>query len=325
MSQPPEDRNTDTPAPSPKAALSRTDRTAMGLTIACGLGAVVAFTGNFLPDEWLNVPMAGLLVFLAMLYPAYRLRARAALETRRREVRPITIESVQSPDRPPVLYLRSFEDDERGARMKGSLTEEEHLAKVLSQIGPFLAIGRPGEGLPELGASRIYVNDSDWQSTVQDLLRNARLVIIRTGRTMGLGWEIEQAVRVLTPQQLVLLVDSAGELREVLERINNVHPGVRTRIRMGWRSIGKIRGFVMFDGQWRASALRVRGPGWYFFYTEEGDVKRTTKKVARTLRPLFQALGMRWQPPPLNGPLVFMSALTVALFLLAIVVDLLGY
>ena len=47
--------------------------------------------------------------------------------------------------------------------------------------------------------------------------------------------------------------------------------------------------------------------------------------MARALRPLFHTLGMRWQPPPLNGPLIFMSGLTTALFLLAIVVDLLGY
>ena len=91
-----------------------------------------------------------------------------------------------------MLYLQSFEDDERGARMKGSLTEEEHLANVLSQIGPFLAIGRPGERLPEVGASRIYVGDEDWQSEVRELLGTARLVIIRTGRTMGLGWGIER-------------------------------------------------------------------------------------------------------------------------------------
>ena len=123
----------------------------------------------------------------------------------------------------------------------------------------------------------------------------------------------------------MLLVDSARELREVIERISHVHSEARTRIRMGWRSIGNIRGFVMFDAQWHASALRVRGPGLSFFCTDDGDVKRTTKKVARTLRPLFQALGLRWQPPPLNGPLIFMSALTVALFLLAIIVDLLGY
>jgi len=324
VNQPPEDGHAaDRTSTDPKVA--RAERRATVLTVVCGLGAVVAFTGNFLSDEWLGIPMAGLVVFLATLYPAYRLRNRSALETRRREVRPITIESTQSIDRPPVLYLRSFEDDQRGARMKGSLTEEEHLAKVLSQIGPFLAIGRPGEGLPELGASRIYVGDADWQSTVQKLLETARLVIIRTGRTMGLGWEVEQAVRVLKPEQLVLLVDSPHELREVLERIRGVHPGVQTRVRMGWRSIGKIRGFVMFDSAWRASALRVRGTGLYFFCTEEGDVKRTTKKVARTLRPLFLALGMRWQPPPWNAPLIFMSALTVAIFLLAIVVDLLGY
>ena len=213
----------------------------------CGLSAVVAFTGNFLPDEWLDIPAAGLFVFLVTVWPAYRLRSRYALETRRRELRPMTAETVQSSDRAPVLYLRSFEDDQRGARIKGSLTEEEHLAKVLSQFGPFVAIGRPGEALPEAGATRVYVGDANWQSTVEELLGNANMVIVRTGRTVGLDWEVERAVRILRPQQLVLLVDNARELRNILERISHVHPQVRTRIRIGWRSIGSIRGFILFD------------------------------------------------------------------------------
>ena len=291
----------------------------------CVLSALVAFTGNFLPDEWLDIPAAGLFVFLATVWPAYRLRSRYALEKRRRELRPMAAETIQSIDRPPVLYLRSFEDDQRGARIKGSLTEEEHLAKVLSQFGPFVAIGRPGEALPEAGAARVYVDDVNWQSAVQELLGKANMVIVRTGRTMGLDWEIERAVRLLRPQQLVLLVDNVHELRNVLERIGHVHPQVRTRIRMGWRSIGKIRGFILFDDNWQASRLRARGPGLYFFLGADDNVGHTTKRLAWTLRPLFKARGTTWQGPSPNWGLIILSGLAGALFLVGIAAEILGF
>ena len=59
----------------------------------------------------------------------------------------------------PVLYLRSFADDGCAARRYGALTEEEQLAKALAWVGPLLAVGRPGEVLPHVGAQRIYVAD----------------------------------------------------------------------------------------------------------------------------------------------------------------------
>ena len=158
-------------------------RRAIVLNWVCGGSALVAFTGNFLPDEWIGIPLVGLLVCLATAWPAYRLHARSSVETRRRETAPMAPDRIVSLEQSPVLYLRSFEDDQRAARLKGQLTEEEHLASVLSQIGPFVAVGRPGEALPTVGASRVYLGDDQWQPTVESLLRGSRLVIIRTGRT----------------------------------------------------------------------------------------------------------------------------------------------
>ena len=238
---------------------------------------------------------------------------------------PLAIEHVESDDRPPVLYLRSFDDDRQGSRIKGSLSEEEHLGKVLSQIGPFVAVGRPGELLPEAGASRVYVGEADWQTTVEDFLQRARLVIIRTGRTGGLEWEIERSVRLLDPTRLVLLVDNTRELRGVLAGIRRVHPQVPAHVRMGWRSIGRVKGFVVFDDAWRPTCLRAKGAGLYFFCTADGDVGHIAKRLAWTLRPLFRRLDLKWQHPPLNTPLIVLSAITVALFAAAIVVDMLGF
>ena len=50
----------------------------------------------------------------------------------------------------PVLYLRSFTDDERAGKRHKFLTEEEHLARALAWMGPLVAVGRPGERLPKV-------------------------------------------------------------------------------------------------------------------------------------------------------------------------------
>ena len=83
--------------------------------------------------------------------------------------------------RRPVVYLRSFLDDKITSQSKQDPampfirdndfleTEEEALAKVLQEVGPFVAIGIPGEELPELGAARTYVGDAEWKAVVSGL------------------------------------------------------------------------------------------------------------------------------------------------------------
>ena len=311
--------------PDRDAEYTRLRRRSNILTTVCVIAGLVAFTGNFVPDEWTGIPLVGLVLLLILWWPAYRLRSRLKLGTRQRDAQPLAAGNLDTLDRPPVVYLRSFDDDQRAGRIKGALTEEEHLAKVLSQLGPFVAVGRPGEALPSMGASRVYLGDDEWQPAVEKLVQRARLVVIRTGGTKGLAWEVERAARLLTPERLLLLVDNRRELRELLAQVQHLRPSEHTRVRMGWRSIGSVLGFVAFDQQWRPVGLRARGPGLYFFRTDEGGVGHTAKRFARTLDPVFKTLGERWQGPPLNGGLIIMSGLTVALFLTAIIVDLLGY
>ncbi|MFJ8770245.1 hypothetical protein [Streptomyces clavifer] len=123
-----------------------------------------------------------------------------------------------------TLYLRSFEDDvwrtaleetEHGAPGAGaviadlglsSLTEEEQLAEVLKLVAPMVAVGRPGEQLPLVGARRLYLPIDDWQDTVRDLMGRARLVVMAVGMGPGLLWEFREATQLLPPQRLVLLV-----------------------------------------------------------------------------------------------------------------------
>jgi len=107
--------------------------------------------------------------------------------------------------RPPVLYFRPFAADRtagKGVVFSSWLTEEEQLAKLMYENGPFVAIGVPGEALPELGASRFYIPDAVWHEAVQYLLACSRLVVLRVGRSPSFWWELENALHDRKPEEL---------------------------------------------------------------------------------------------------------------------------
>ena len=102
--------------------------------------------------------------------------------------------------RAPVVYLRSFQVDKRLSRRPlaigrviSSRTEEEQLVEALRESGPVVAIGRPGERLPRLGAQRMYVEDAEWQQQILSWFTRAALVVIHVPAkpTEGLTWELE--------------------------------------------------------------------------------------------------------------------------------------
>jgi hypothetical protein len=211
-----------------------------------------------------------------------------------RDARRISAVPLKAAPEAHVLYLRSFTDDEAASRLRGERTEEEHLTAVLSRIGPVVAIGRPGEYRPELGAGRMYTSDQEWQSMVEGQLHAARLVVVRTGSSSGLLWEIERAVRVVSPERLVIVVDNAKEMRECLAQIHKVHAHVRSSVWLGWRSIGSVRGVLVFDDRWQASRLKLRRSA--FSKRQAGSVMEP--RFSRTLRPVFERLHVPWSRPP---------------------------
>ena len=132
-----------------------------------------------------------------------------------------------SDPRRPVVYLRSFEaDSEIVLRPDGfwkkaatilfdyavTFSPEQELAEIVNRVGPVIAIGKPGEPLPELGAARLYVGDADWKAKVTDMMARSRLVLIRTGSTPNLQWEVEQAM-TRVPRRQILLV-SLGDAKK---------------------------------------------------------------------------------------------------------------
>lgn len=149
----------------------------------------------------------------------------AVMRRGRRQEATSADEAMALDPRPPVLYLRSFQDDdevalnEYGFRFLRRIlrwlvwaTPEQELATLLDRVGPVIAIGKPGEELPELGAARLYVSHAQWQDAVAALMRRAALVVVRVGASPGVLWEIEQALRTLPRQRLLFVLLGEGPL-----------------------------------------------------------------------------------------------------------------
>jgi hypothetical protein len=119
----------------------------------------------------------------------------------------------------PIFYLRSFRFDataatpptwlQRVVTVFGSAgaalpTPELTLILALRRYAPVLAIGRPGEVEPPPGAMRFYVTNERWEAVVESILPCCGLLVWVSGNTSGLRWEIEQLIKHLTPQRLLL-------------------------------------------------------------------------------------------------------------------------
>jgi hypothetical protein len=134
-------------------------------------------------------------------------------------------------------------------------TEEEQLAAAVEPVGPLVAMGRPGEALPEVGALRLYVTDDEWQDVVIRWLTNARLVILRVaGDTEGLRWEISQAPRLVAPERLVLLLPLKRVAYEAFrERVERLFPRGLPDYHQEWPDLLRRKGLVgliYFEPDW---------------------------------------------------------------------------
>ena len=130
---------------------------------------------------------------------------------------------------PPIVYLRSFEDDDVqlanvvSARrpflefftLRGRDAFEESVAWELSCYGPVLAIARPGHSHVSLGAARVHLHDDEWRSVISEQIDHAKAIAVTIGRTPGLAWELTHIVQSGHLGKTVLVVPpvDADEIR----------------------------------------------------------------------------------------------------------------
>jgi hypothetical protein len=185
---------------------------AVALTVI-GLGGVFALCAIYWPEAEAIIrrsPRLILALILAASYFVVRHFLRSARDVLART------------HAPPIVLLRSFGDDTGHAG--GSFrdlagTFEQALAAVLRPFGPFVAIGRPRERLPLLGAARTYQTYESWRGAALELMRSAKLIVMIAGTTGGLQWELGQ----------ILENDWQGKLLLVLPPVSTADQNARLR------------------------------------------------------------------------------------------------
>lgn len=217
--------------------------------------------------------------------------------------------------RRPIIYLRSFADDNPGITIRRYLkgmvvpfyfssvlfSDEEALSTALQQFGPVLAIGQPGENLPDVGAARLYTDPQGvkWQQDVAQMLAVCQLVVLRAGITTGLQWEIREVFPKMPPEKVLLYVDlSKKKYRKFVQNFQN------------WTGIqlpepNAIKGsspfFLYFYQGFQYAISTIKSP-----LSKRRLFHANTAPFLYGLQPLFQQLGIVWRKPKVNGLMVFM-------------------
>jgi uncharacterized RDD family membrane protein YckC len=124
-------------------------------------------------------------------------------------------------DKDFILFLRNFKEDrilakgeeinwiQRVVFFGGTIdlkTEEEEIEMALSCYGKFIGIGKPGEYIPRLGAERLYFNDDEWQVQVKYFMDKATLLLMISGKSKGLLWEMETIIKSGLLRKLVIII-----------------------------------------------------------------------------------------------------------------------
>ncbi|MET9297292.1 hypothetical protein [Streptomyces sp. NPDC003077] len=209
-----------------------------------------------------------------------------------------------------VLFLRAFSDDTGFSRVAAlrwfrllftSLlptpahlrTEEDQIGRAVAPFGRMVALGRPSDRLPRLGAERSYASDETWRAEVLAALDRAALVLLVTGAGQGLVWEVDQVVGRDDPTRLVLLVsrdrNQYGRFRQSLgDRFPKGlpdYPPARMRHRL---LRGRyVRAAIWFDGDWT--------PHWEMLdgrFPLIGLARRTQRALPRALRTVYRRAGV---------------------------------
>lgn len=199
--------------------------------------------------------------------------------------------------RRPVLYLRGFGDDPDaaavdklpGASLYGLISihsREERLIGALGAFGPVVAVGRPGERLPHLGAARFYLPGDDWQSGVLRLMELSQLIVLRLGDGEGVWWEVDQARATQPPGKLVLLIP--GDRPDLTARLD-AHLPIPLELTAADTMPGRwTSAVVVFDQDWTPRVEAV-GP----FPGEKNKYGAAVFYVARALQAALREIGVR--------------------------------
>jgi len=93
-------------------------------------------------------------------------------------------------------------------------TFEDRLTEAFADVGPVIAIGRPGEAVQPLGAAREYADEDSWRDAVLNRARTAQLVLMLVDGTPGMEWELEHIPSVNGLRRIVLVLPPRSEVHD---------------------------------------------------------------------------------------------------------------
>ncbi|MBT2452138.1 hypothetical protein J7F03_34800 [Streptomyces sp. ISL-43] len=166
------------------------------------------------PPDWLILIIVILVMIIGLL------RVEWIAYTLERWARRLEAESLNSPadiEGGFALYLRTFSADRKSARFQYSkydlkekriaYTEEELLCLAMERAyGQVVALGQPGEVLPQAGAKRMYASNEQWFDWVVELASRASLVMIQVNEGKHTKRELEHVAKHLPRERVVLLL-----------------------------------------------------------------------------------------------------------------------
>jgi hypothetical protein len=125
-------------------------------------------------------------------------------------LQPNLSEALKSDTRAPILYLRAFKDDVLPVSSFSKAEPEDRRLELavtsgLKTLGPVIAIGEPGEAVPDVGAARGYLAGDKWQDAVTSWMKNARMIVMLASATRGVRWELKRIVDHKHVLKLVIL------------------------------------------------------------------------------------------------------------------------
>jgi hypothetical protein len=179
--------------------------------------------------------------------------------------------------RRPILILRSFRDDMsaverddqgiieriRSITLSQGQVFEETITKALANFGPVVAIGRPGEMLPALGAAREYLSDNVWKERATELVAQSSIVTVILGRGDSLRWEMETLFKMKAMPKVIAVFP----------------PLKRDELLARWKIVG-----ASFNIEDRSIVSFLRGSSQYAMVVTFDEMKKPVLVVAASTK-----------------------------------------
>ena len=193
--------------------------------VMCGCGFAV-FAGCILGALAIPSVAQNLIVWLPLAFVGFGIGfwGMSIGESSAKLLAPSASDLQAKDPRKPVLFLRSFHDENlqittvvQRQGKHGTSTEyvdvrlEEAVGDQFAPFGPLIAIGKPGEALPLLGAARNYYTDAEWKSAITRWMDQARILLVVPGLTPGLGWELDSIQRRGHVAKLLVLMPPGSD------------------------------------------------------------------------------------------------------------------